>query len=132
MLLDPELAIVTWLQAQLGPGVRCVTELPAELAAACPLVSVETFGGDDPEPVVDRAVLDVTAYAAGQDVARGQARSLALQVKELLRFHLPGSVVTGGSVSKVEPASGIQWQPYDNTTVRRFHASYRVVFTTHS
>ena len=132
MLLDPELAVRTWLQAQLGPGVRCVTETPAKLAEACPLVSVEALGGDDPAPVVDRAVLDITAYVAGKDEARGAARALALQVKDLLRFHLPGSAVTGGAVSKVEIASGVMWQPYDNTTLRRFHASYRVVFTTHS
>lgn len=125
MNVDVEALLSTWLPTQVS-GLRAVTELPAELADAVPLVRVFRIGGPDPTPGLDVATLDIEAFAD----ARQSARTLAYQIQYALRFKLPGHVTDAGSVARVRTISGPAWRPYDNPNVRRFGALYEI--TTHS
>lgn len=124
MYIDVEAVLVTWLAGNLG--VRCVTELPANLQDVLPVVRVVRVGGTDRVPSLDRAVVDVDFY----DADRPAAILLARRGHAALRFELPGSRVAGGVVSMVGTVSAPSWRPYDDTALRRFGGSYEI--TLHS
>jgi hypothetical protein len=122
---DVEQGVASWLAATLG--VRGVTELPANLAAAVPLVEVARIGGADRDHSIDAATVDVHAYEA----SRPAARTLALQVRTLLRYQLAGLPLAGGVVLAVNTASGPHWVPYTDVGVRCFTGTYQIVVSTH-
>lgn len=122
--IDVELLLTTWIHAT--RGVKCVTELPSNLADVLPVVQVQRIAGADVELTLDQAVVDIDVYAAD----RASARLLADQVRHDMRLNLHGYTGGGGVVALVEVASGPHWLPYDNTNLRRYQASYRV--TVHS
>ena len=124
-LADAETLVRGWLATQF-PGVRVVTEVPANLADVVPLIQVSRFGGSDDTIVTDAANIDVDTFGATRD----EARSLGGQVRSALRLHLPGYAAGGGAVQSVTTISAPRWVPYDNTNLRRFVASYRI--TIHS
>lgn len=118
---DAELLAVTWLTPRLG--VRVVTDTPAEMAKALPLVQVTRYGGADGQPTLDRVQLDVDCYTDN----RRTALQLAEQVRDALRFDLPGTTVDGALVCAVDTIGAPAWRPFDVTGVRRFGASYRLI-----
>jgi len=125
MYVDTEPMLTTWLAAV--TSLRCVTELPATLETAVPLIEVGRIGGTDRDLVVDGSTVDITCWGSTRDTAR----KLALLVQDRMRFRLPGTNVAGGTVMSVNCVSGPTWLPYDNTKVRRFHGTYQL-FTRHS
>lgn len=121
-----ETVLTTWLKAAF-PLARVVTELPANLATVVPCIQVTRFGGADDVITLDAAHIDIDCYT----VDRTTARVLAEQVRTSLRLQLPGQIVAGGTVALVSTISAPTWTPYDNTALRRFVASYRVVIHSH-
>jgi hypothetical protein len=117
-----EKLLVAWLESQLPTVTRVVTELPAQLATKLPVVQVVRFGGPDDQPTIDLPTVDVDCYAA----SRGTAEDLAEDVRDLLRFTLPGKTVGGTTVSRVQTIAGPHWRPWDDTTMRRYGASYQL------
>ena len=115
---DVELMLSAWLKTYLG--VRVVTDTPSNLALVLPVVQITRYGGTDTVPGLDRATVDVDAYAAN----RTAAAMLAERVRYGLRFVLQGQQVGDITVSRVETIVGPSWRPYDNTALRRFGASY--------
>lgn len=129
--VDPEVAVVAWLKSAFGSnGVRVVTELPAKLLEACPLLMVNGIGGSDTDHILDDARIDVSAFAA----TRSAARTLARQAKDSLRFDCPGRPLTTPDgrvfISEINTNSLPKWVPYDDTDVRRFEATYQVILHT--
>lgn len=126
-LVAAESFVRDWLATQFpAPTYRVVTELPANLADVVPLIQVVRFGGSDDIWTVDSANVDVDTFAASRD----GARSLAEQVRTALRLHLPGYASAGAACQSVTTISAPRWVPYDNTSLRRFNAAYRI--TIHS
>lgn len=119
--VDVEKTLVTWLGAQLA--CRVVTELPADLEKRVPLLQIQRTGGTDTRPGLDFAALEVEAY--GPD--RGSAFTLAEQARSALRFILPGQQIGGAVFTDVQTIEAPAYRPYDNTALRRFGASYRLV-----
>lgn len=119
MIVDIEAALVPWLN--IATSVRCVTELPANLADAVPIIEITRIGGADDVQSIDAATVDVTCYSGN----RINARALAYRVQGILRL-AAGSAVTGGVLLRVRTISAPSWQPYDDTNVRRFGATYQV------
>jgi hypothetical protein len=105
-------------------GVRFVTDLPSNLQQVLPLGQVNRIGGADDVITLDRANVDVDAYAG----SRAAALELAERVREDLRMALPGAALPGGVVvCRVETLSGPAWRPYDDAGgVRRFGATYQI------
>jgi hypothetical protein len=130
-LADAETLVRGWLTTQFPSPIRVVTELPADLGAV-PTIQVTRIGGSDDVIVMDAANLDVDTFDVAHDglSARENARTLAGQVRSALRLHLPGYAAGGVAVQSVTTISAPRWVPYDNTTLRRFVATYRI--TIHS
>jgi hypothetical protein len=124
-LVAAEPLVRGWLDAQF-PTARVVTELPANLADVVPAIQVTRFGGSDDFITLDAANIDIDTFAATRDASR----SLSEQVRAALRLHLPGYAANGAAVQSVTTISAPRWVPYDNTSLRRFVASYRI--TIHS
>jgi hypothetical protein len=129
MYVDIEPALVGWIPTVLT--ARAVTELPADLAGAITahsgVVRVVRVGGPAPVPSLDIATVEIECFAA----TRAAARTLAYQLRDALRYQLPGHVfIAGGSVSRVQTVSGPAWRPYDDISVRRVGALYQI--TTHA
>lgn len=119
--VDAERILVTWLGAQCS--CRVVTELPADLEKRVPLIQIERTGGSDTRPGLDFVALEVDAY--GPD--RGSAYALAESARYALRFELPGQQINGAVFTEVQTVAAPAYRPYDNTGLRRFGASYRLV-----
>ena len=124
-LASAETLIRDWLAA-VFPSARVVTELPANLADVLPVIQVTRFGGSDDFLTLDSANVDIDTFG----VSRDAARSLSEQVRSAVRLHLPGYSANGGAVQSVTTISAPRWVPYDNTSLRRFTAAYRI--TIHS
>jgi hypothetical protein len=130
-LADAETLVRGWLATQFtSPTYRVLTETPADLGAL-PTIVVGRIGGSSPLITLDNARVDVTTFADITGTSpRANARSLAAQVRTALMYHLPGQVTGGGAVGSVSEESAYHFVPYDNTTLRRFEATYRI--TIHS
>jgi hypothetical protein len=118
--VDVERLLVSWLSQIIT--ARLCTDLPSNLATVLPVVQVARVGGADDVTPIDRPLVDIDCYAAG----RVAAYDLAQQVRDALRFELPGLTWSGAYVARVDTLSGPMWRPYDNTTLRRFGASYQL------
>lgn len=121
---DVEAGLVAWLQARFA-GDRAVTELPADLSTGR-VVRVMRISGGDRDLVIDDAIVDVDCYAA----TRAESRSFAEQVRAAIVYDLPGTVIPGGVVARVNTGVGPRWIPWDDLNVRRFGATYQI--TVHS
>jgi len=122
---DAEKLLVAFLRAE--TGLRVVTELPSNLEEVLPVIQVSRYGGNDSRYVLDRASVDVDCFAA----TRAEASALAAQARELFIFRLPSYNAGAVSVSRVRTINAPGWAPYDNDTLRRFHASYMVTLHNH-
>lgn len=121
---DVEKLLVGWLGTNLG--VRVLTDTPLNLADILPVVRVTRFGGADTDVVLDRANVDVDCYAA----TRLDAYTLCEQVRGALLFSLAGKTVSRVTVARVQTISGPAWRPWDNTSLRRFGATYQLTTKT--
>lgn len=121
---DVEKLLVGWLKTQLTP-VRVVTETPANLQAVLPVIQVGRVGGADRDVVIDNALVTVDCFGASREAAK----TLAEQVRTALRFQLPGHATTDCVVTKTTTVSAPAWRPWDDTSLRRFGASYQITFT---
>jgi len=97
-----------------GPAARWVTELPANLADALPLVRVTVIGGNG-EAFATNPRIDFDCFAASRDASR----DLAYRVRAWVRS-LPGQMAGGAFVLRVQNDNEPNWVPYDNTNLRRF------------
>ena len=104
------------------PGVRVVTELPADLADVTPCVRVAGIGGTADQHRFASARVDIDAYDVEHDgmSARENARNLAQQIHDWAIEDLPGQIIAGVSVLSVSDVMAPKWTPHDNTTLRRF------------
>ena len=116
-----EALLIGWLKTQL-PSVRFLTDTPADLATAVPVVQVVRVGGpsSDDDPTFQSPTVSVDCFAAD----RVAATLLAQQVDDALRKALPGASTGGATVSKVATISGAAWRPWDDLKVRRMGATY--------
>ena len=133
-LASAETLVAAWLRAQFSP-TRVVVELPANLADVLPVIQVTRFGGSDDVITLDSANIDIDVFASAANTvggasSRSAAETLSEQVRSALRLHLPGYAASGAAVQSVTTISAPRWVPYDNTSLRRFVASYRI--TIHS
>jgi hypothetical protein len=119
---DVEIELVDWLGAALD--VRVLTELPAGLVEALPVVQVQRVGGDDDSFKLDRALVDVDVYAA----SRSDASALAGRVREALVMHLRGASTASAVFGRVATVAGPAWRPYENLGLRRSGATYELFF----
>lgn len=128
-MIDSELLIRDWLAAQF-PEARVLTEMPKSLTGILPILHVGRFGGTSARPGLDRAVVDVDSFAdatVGQVLdGRNDARKLAERVRDAILRLLPGYVVDGATVTGVATVSAPTFRAYDNTSVRRYGATYSV------
>jgi hypothetical protein len=118
--VDVERLLVSWLGSALN--CRVLTDLPANLVNQIPLLQIARYGGGDAAPGLDEVLLDVDAY--GPD--RASAVALAEQARYQLRFVLAGTQIDGAVFTRVDTVEAPNFRPYDNTSLRRFGASYRL------
>lgn len=119
MYADVEKILIGWLTVRF-PGNRVAAELPADLTN--PTIQVARFGGGRPTVPFDDANVDIDCYAT----SRVAAHTLAEQVSHALMYELPGHREDGALVVSAACFSAPSWLPYDNTTVRRYTAAYRI------
>lgn len=121
--VDVETLLVGWLQAQLGSGVVVRDELDNDLLAELPTVQVERVpAGDDDGFRLDRALIDVNVYTT----TRAAAATLSAQIRGLLLTVLRGRTTGGGVVTSVATITAPGWRPYENTSLRRYGATYEL------
>lgn len=120
--VDIEVELVAWLGAELS--VRVATELPATLADILPVLLVQRVGGDDDTFRLDRALVDVDAYAA----TRAEAAALAASARSRLVAALRGATTVNAVFGRVSTVQAPAWRPYENTNLRRIGATYEIFF----
>jgi hypothetical protein len=97
------------------------------------VVQVTRFGGGDDSLTLDRANVDIDCYVGPDSDGnpdRAAARLLAERVRKAMRVDLAHRTIAGVIVGRVDTVTGPSERPYDDTSLRRFGASYAV--TTHS
>lgn len=125
-MADIEAILIPWLSQVVS--ARAVTELPADLASIAPVVQIVRIGGpsDDDVPSFDMPTVSIDSYGIG----RPAAATLAVAVENAIRVALPNTLHTAGNTStvitKTQTVTGPSWRPYDDITVRRFGATYRL------
>lgn len=130
-MIDSELLVRDWLASTFSDA-HVVTEMPKDITLLnyLPLLHVGRFGGTNSRPGLDRAVIDVDSFAdatVGQVLdGRNDARKLAERVRDAILRTLPGYVINGATVTGVATVSAPTFRPYDNTSVRRYGATYAV------
>jgi hypothetical protein len=103
-------------------GVRFVTDLPADLAGQVPLCRLWDIGGGSDDNNWRFATPTVTVDSFAVD--RAGAMALGQRVEKWFRTTLPGASLTGSVVTKVQTLTRPTWRPWDDTTVRRYGATY--------
>jgi hypothetical protein len=118
--VDVEAELVAWLKAQLA--VRVVTDLPANLEGAAPVVQIARVGGDDDGIRLDRAIVDVDVFAA----TRPASSQLMTRTRVALLTQLRGVVTSGATFTSARTISAPSWRPYENNNLRRFGATFEI------
>lgn len=124
MYADVELMLTGFVRTR--RSVHTATETPADLTTLPVVVVRRLPAGGAAVITLDVAIVDVDVYAAD----RAAARLLSEQIRSDFTLHLAGYIANGGVISNVESASAPAWVPYDNTSLRKYSATYRV--TVHS
>lgn len=129
-LVDVEQLLVDWLQDR--TEVSTVTELPPDITD--PILQVFAYGGAATSPATDSVNLDIDAYYPPDSDGEpdlGAAQDLAQWVRKLMVHDLPGYKVTvgpvQGTVLQVREISRPVRRTYDESGIRRIHASYRLL-----
>jgi hypothetical protein len=118
--------LVTWLSGQF-PGIRVLTDLPADLEKRTPVIAVSRFGGAGTVVGFDEANIDVEIW----HTSLANADRLAGMVAEQLLLNGPGSVVNDAVITRVACTSGPSSRPTANPLLQRIGASYRVAVHSH-
>lgn len=128
-MADVEALLVPWLADTLN-GLRVGTETPADLASVVPYVKLTVIGGTDNDDNPRFELASVVTESFGS--SRGAALDLAQQVKTAFRVTLPGTLLNDASsvVTKTQTIALPGVIPYDNTSLRRVLASYRLYVKT--
>jgi hypothetical protein len=121
-MVDVEQLLIPWLSSTLS--ARALTDVPADLLAALPVIRVARIGGadDDNNPRFDAATVTVDWFGAD----RTAASDLAQAGHHALRVLLPRMTFNGVTVTFVQTISAPSWRPWDDTDVRRYGATYRL------
>lgn len=125
-MIDIEAVLVPWLAGEVT--ARTFTEIPADLQEITPAVHILRIGGpsDDNIPAFDMPTVSIDSYGIG----RAAANDLALAADNAIRVALPNTLHTVGAltavVTKTQTITGPSWRPYDDVTVRRIGATYRL------
>lgn len=112
---DAEGLLIVWLTGQFA-GKRVLTETPENLTDVLPCIQVTAIGGSGDQYQFDTARVDIDVYHS----TRGAARSLANEVRASLLQTLPGQMVDGTFVLRVDEFMRPTWTPHDNLNLRRF------------
>lgn len=118
--VDVEGQVGGWLARCLK--VPVASETPHDLASRLPFVRVVLVGGSTPNVSLDAPLLAVDAFAAD----RPQAIALANRVRTLLSYGSLGADLMGGRIGQVSTVTAPLWAPWDNSSVRRYTATYRI------
>jgi hypothetical protein len=118
--VDVEAELVAWLHTKLT--VRVLTDLPADLGSVLPVVQVQRVGGSDDGFRLDRALVDIDAYAA----TRQGASALMAQARSALLTELRGVTTDVAVFAAVRTIAAPAWRPYENPALRRFGATFEV------
>lgn len=118
--VDVEAELVAWLTNRLDE--RTLTDLPANLGDALPVVQIRRAGGGDDGIRLDRAFVDIDVYAA----SRQAASTLMSQTRSLLLTELRGTVTTAAVFTSARTISAPTWRPYENPGLRRFGATFEI------
>lgn len=118
--VDVEAELVAWLTERLDE--RTLTDLPANLTDALPVVQIQRVGGNDDGIRLDRAFVDVDVYAA----SRQAASQLMSQTRSLLLTGLRGTATDVAVFTSARTVSAPSWRPYENPGLRRFGATFEV------
>jgi hypothetical protein len=118
---DVEVVVIAGLR---GHGVDARAELDNNLLGELPVVQVTRVGGDDDGLRLDRALIDVDAYAA----TRAAAAAMSGLVRGYLLDELRGSATDTAVIGRIRTVSAPSWRPYENTGLRRNGATYEVFF----
>lgn len=118
--VDVEAELVAWLAGVLD--VRVLTDLPANLDDVLPVVQIERVGGDDDSIRLDRAFVDVNAYAT----TREAASALLSRARSTLLTRLAGTVTDEAVFTAARTITAPTRRPYENPSLRRFGATFEV------
>ena len=118
--VDVEVELVAWLTDRLDE--RTLTDLPANLVDALPVVQIQRVGGNDDGIRLDRAFVDVDVYAA----TRQGASQLMSQTRSLLLTGLRGAVTDAVVFTSARTVSAPSWRSYENPGLRRFGATFEI------
>ncbi|GGX63208.1 hypothetical protein [Streptomyces hiroshimensis] len=117
---DAEAALVAWLTPRLG--LRVCTDTPVALETALPLVRLRRIGGTDDGFRLDRALIDVDAFATD----RAGAAALAGRVRDVVLTNLPSASTRGAVFTAAATVTAPCWRPWDNPAASRFGAVYAI------
>lgn len=101
---------------------RVFREVPGNLSAAVPLLTVVRFGGADTNVVIDRPRVQIDVFASSAD----SAEALAEDVRTAMHTRLPKRTFGGAAVGRVETMSGPQLLPWAASNVWRASARYQL------
>lgn len=117
-LVEP--LLIAWLDHDLALDTR--TETPDDLQDRLPMARVMRIGGGDDTFRLDHPAVDIDVF----HTTRLSAARLADQVRESL-YRLQRHGAFGAAVvTEVATRAGPRWLPYDNTSLRRYGATYRL------
>lgn len=117
---DADAALGRWVSLALG--VPVATETPANLEKRLPFIRLRRVGGTDPELTLDQVVVAVDAFHDDGP----SASALASRVRTLLRHRSRGVQLAGCRVGLVGTVTAPIWAAWDDTSLRRYTATYRV------
>ena len=101
-----------------APTRVAISETPSDLSGT--VIVVDRIGGGD-STRLDYPVVDIDVFAPTLPTAL----DVAEQVRDFVRFGLPGMTVNSVTFTDVTTTSGPSSAPYPNTNTRRIIATYR-------
>lgn len=120
---DAEQLLIGWCPTV--AECRPCTETPEDLAtvlATQPVVRITRIGG--PSLVgFDNPLVDFDCFG----LTRPAAKAFAIQLQTAVELTLPGYFNNYGTVLTALTVSGPSWRPWENTNIRRFGFSSRLI-----
>lgn len=124
---DVEVMLRDWLDTNTASGVTVIVQpddgLPTDLTYLLPLIAVQRIGGLDDTLSLDTATVDVDVFAA----THGTAKTLAEQVRSLMRLTLPGTTSGGLTVARVRTGTAPTGRDWQAQSIHLVSATYELV-----